>query len=521
MERNHVKHIKDVSWLPFLRQFYICSGETILHFCYGLYFGSPTVFIPQIRKEANTTEIITLQMESWLTSATAYASIPWTIILPIMAYYFGRRAPAFLLWTLVLIGTVIIFYSTTIIEILCGQIIVGILPGAISTISVMIFTEYTSPKYRGVFLTLKVATYFWGILVANAIGTFYYWKNILILMLVCCAMSSTIFFCPESPLWLASKGRFDECIKVHRWLNGQDAVSENELLCLIKLHKIKLSNINRNESKTNFFMKFIQIIKRKTIYKPILFTSLTSLLLICSGKLACSAYAIPIFKKITTSEKAAYNGMLILDVFAVLGMYVGCALSKYFKRKAVLICTSLIGAMSLFILSCYLYLVKYSTITLNQYLTITLLTIFSTVISIGPIVLVPCIYGELAPIKYRSIYFTLNSIILSILIGSTIKIAPFLFRYAQMYIVFLVFGFATCILVLLVYKYLPETKDRSLSEIQQLIEGSVTEIQKEKADVDLHTTYVCNGTPCEGDCRDENFAIQGRHIDLLINNRNI
>ncbi|XP_050667315.1 glucose transporter GlcP-like isoform X5 [Leptidea sinapis] len=518
MENNHVNEIKDVSWLPFLRQFYICSGETILHFCYGLYFGAPTVFIPQIRKEANKTEVITLEMESWLTSTTAYSSIPWTIILSIMAYYFGRRAPAFLLWTLVFIGTVIIFYSTTIIEILCGQIIVGILPGAVSTISVMIFTEYTSPKYRGVFLTLKVATYFWGVLVANAIGTFFYWKNIVILMLVCCAMSSTIFFCPESPLWLASKGRFDECIKVHRWLNGHDAVSENELLCLIKLNKVKQSNLNRNLSKTNFFMKFFQIIKRKTIYKPILFASLTSLLFICTGKLACFAYAIPIFKEITTSEVAAYNGLLILDIFAVLGMYVGCALSKYIKRKAALICTSLMGAMSLFILSCYLYLVKYSIIILNQYLTITLLTTFSTLISIGPIVLVPCIHGELAPIKYRSIYFTLNSIILSILMGTTIKIAPFLFGYAEMYIVFLYFGFATCIVVLLVYKYLPETKDRSLSEIQRLIEGSVTEIQKVKADVDLHTTNVFNGTAGEDVCRGENFAIQDQRIELLIDN---
>ncbi|VVC91957.1 unnamed protein product [Leptidea sinapis] len=65
-EESGPKDNRKMSWLPFLRQAYICSGETILHFCFGLYFGAPTVFIPQIRKEANKTEAISLEMESWL-----------------------------------------------------------------------------------------------------------------------------------------------------------------------------------------------------------------------------------------------------------------------------------------------------------------------------------------------------------------------------------------------------------------------------------------------------------------------
>ncbi|VVC91956.1 unnamed protein product [Leptidea sinapis] len=214
----------------------------------------------------------------------------------------------------------ILFYSTTITEIIICQVIIGVLPGAIVTVSIMIYTEYTSPKYRGVFLTVKAATFFWGIWVANVIGAFFYWKNIAIVMFVCCALSSTIFFWPESPMWLASKGRFDECALVHRWLNGHDPGSEKELSSLIKLHKAKLSNVNEKKSIKNEFRKYMEAIKMKTFYKPILLSVLTGLLYICSGKLACSAYAITIIKKITTSEEAAYNGMLILDGFTILGI---------------------------------------------------------------------------------------------------------------------------------------------------------------------------------------------------------
>lgn len=35
-------------------------------FLYGLCIGAPTMFIPQIRKEANNTDIITDDMASWL-----------------------------------------------------------------------------------------------------------------------------------------------------------------------------------------------------------------------------------------------------------------------------------------------------------------------------------------------------------------------------------------------------------------------------------------------------------------------
>lgn len=47
-------------------QLLICSGVWTSVFLYGLSVGAPTVFIPQIRREANSTEVITTNMASWL-----------------------------------------------------------------------------------------------------------------------------------------------------------------------------------------------------------------------------------------------------------------------------------------------------------------------------------------------------------------------------------------------------------------------------------------------------------------------
>nr|XP_049693313.1 uncharacterized protein LOC126053906 [Helicoverpa armigera] len=42
------------SWKPFLRQLYVCTVCSSLYFVLGLCFGAPTVYVPQMRKEANS-----------------------------------------------------------------------------------------------------------------------------------------------------------------------------------------------------------------------------------------------------------------------------------------------------------------------------------------------------------------------------------------------------------------------------------------------------------------------------------
>lgn len=53
-------------------QLLVCSGVWTSMFLYGLGVGAPTVYIPQIRKEANSTSIITDEMASWLCKNIIY-----------------------------------------------------------------------------------------------------------------------------------------------------------------------------------------------------------------------------------------------------------------------------------------------------------------------------------------------------------------------------------------------------------------------------------------------------------------
>ncbi|XP_023946477.2 facilitated trehalose transporter Tret1-like [Bicyclus anynana] len=406
---------------------------------------------------------------------SAYSAIPCAIFLPMIAFRFGRKICLILVGLDILIANIIFYCSTGIIQLIISQASLGIHTASLLSITVMVMSEYTSPKYRGIFLTLKAATFFWGIWVSNAIGTFFHWKNIGILIFVCDTYNliSFFFFC-ESPYWLATKGRFDECTEVHRWLKGTNEDSENELDKLIVSQKDHL-NLKKNafskQTKHGHIIKFLKVIISKEFYKPLVFASLPVFLYYFSGKIACAVYALDIIKKITSSEQMAYEGMLILDGVTVVGMYIGCAICRFISRRKQLILFSSAGVSFLYILSIYLYLIKFNTISGNYYVSLFLLMGFSISICCGPIILAAACSAELAPLRYRSYFVCCLAILTNTVLATTLKISPFLFKNFGMHGTFLFYGISANVFLCIIYKYMPETKDKTIQEIQESITG--------------------------------------------------
>ncbi|KOB72864.1 Sugar transporter [Operophtera brumata] len=352
------------------------------------------------------------------------------------------------------------------------------------TLSVIVVTEYTSPKYRGAFLAFKSATLFWGIWVANAMGTFFYWKYIPLLGIFLSIFCFTVLFWPESPQWLASKGRFEECVSAHRWLRGTDSKAEKELKQLIQSQTDSIKSC-KEIPKDNI----VKLFSRKEFYKPMLLSVLMMMQHHLSGKVVCMVYSIDIIRKITDSESAAYTGMLILDGVTVTGMYFGCYLSKILKRRQLLFSTCAVAILCLFILSLYLYLVDLKVITENRVLTISLFTIFSLSISCGPMILSTSIYGELTPLRYKSSCTMISALVFVILTSTLLKLFPLIVRTINMSGVFLIYAISSLIVSSILFKYLPETKDRTLQEIEDIFSNKKM-TEEEKGNTHVNTTQI-------------------------------
>ncbi|KAF9418574.1 hypothetical protein HW555_004622 [Spodoptera exigua] len=394
-----------ISWTLFLRQLFVVGGVWTIYFVLGLCYGAPNVIIPQIRREANSTEAVT--------SIHGYAALPWILILPILSRRFGRKVPFVILCINTLIGYVVFYFSTSTIILLISEIMQGMLIGSNMTLLIVVVTEYTSPRYRGIFMTVKSTIFFWGVWIANATGTFSHWKNIAIIAFICSILSLTAFFWPESPSWLALNGRFEECAESHYWLKGYDKDSENELENLIQSQKEYIARCKKKEGSSKRFKNILETISTKAFYKPLLLSMTVMSLYNFSGKFVCSMYSIELIKKITKSESTAYTGMLILEAVTIFSMQIGCVLSNC-----------------------------------------------------GPMILACSVYGELTPLRYRSSSLPTLAIFSEILMASVLKVSPYIFKYFELHGAFLFYGVTASVFAFLLYKYLPESKDKTLQEIE-------------------------------------------------------
>ncbi|KAJ8724403.1 hypothetical protein PYW08_015877 [Mythimna loreyi] len=463
------KHAKFL-WQPFLRQLYVCTVCTSIYFVLGLCFGAPTVLIPQLKKEANLTGKVTMtdDMASWLSSVLGYSSMPWVIILPILTQYIGRKIPFLIVTVLTIVSFIVFYCSTSALHILISQLLQGVTLASNMTVLIVIIVEYSSPRYRGVFMMIESSIFFWGVWIANLTGTFSHWRNIAIIAFVCCLYSLTAVIMPESPSWLAMNGKFEECAKAHHWLKGYDKDSEEELESLIKSQKEYLRKCASRAKSTSWYKLRIvkETVTAKGFHQPLLLSMAVMSLYHFSGKLVCSMYAVVLITQITANESAAYTGMLILDAVTILGMQVGCVLSKILNRRTLLLSSSALGIMFLFTISLYLYLINLKVIVENNIVSIVLLTSFSVAITCGPMIMPSTIFGELIFLRYKSSSLLILTLFSEMLMATVLKLSPLISATLTLPGAFLFYGISSSIFAFILYKYLPETKDKTLQEIE-------------------------------------------------------
>lgn len=391
------------------------------------------------------------------------------IIMIAIAHFMGRKFTMAILAINIFICSTLTYFSKTVLHLFVSQIIIGPIFSSLTSVMLLILTEYSSPKYRGIFSTIKAAMLYWGVWVANAIGLFTHYKYIGLVGIFCSIYCLIIIFIiPESPYWLAFRRRYDECAVAHRWLKGTDEDAEKELEILIKTQKENVKNEDSVKSLRKYLVNCFRAIKQPDIYKPLILSFLVTSINKFSGKMVFAVYAVEMMKKSTKNQSSVLNGVLIIDGFTVFAMYVGAGLSKILKRRTLLLSTSITSTVLLFIMSFYLYLIKYSVIPENDNIIIAMLIVYSVAICCGPMILATAISSELLPINNRSFCVFIYSLVTLAMFSTVVKVSPYLFNSIGFCGIDLVFGICSTIIIILVYKYVPETKDRTLQEIADM-----------------------------------------------------
>lgn len=375
---------------------------------------------------------------------------------------FGRKLAQLIGCIPFIIGWILIAIATNLTLLLIGRFLTGFCVGWLGASVFVYIAEISDPKYRGLLLACTSLGISTGILVAHLLGTFITWS---MTAAVCTTLPLLSFIVqvlsPESPSWLLSKGHIKKAELSFAWLRGCDVDARQEFESML---------LNQNTSSTVGNYAWVNLrtnIRRAAFIKPLLILSGFVFIMQFSGVNAVTFYSVTIFKQTFGLGYNEYTVMLMVDVVRVVMSAVACVLLRHVGRRPLAIFSAVGTATTLLSLSGFLWLAKTSAALQSMYwIPLVLLIGYICFISVGLVPVPWCMIGELFPLSLRGLGSGLTSSFCFLVFFVVVKTGPALFNNCGADGTFLLYGLVALIGVVFFAIFLPETKNRTLQEIE-------------------------------------------------------
>lgn len=348
-----------------------------------------------------------------------------------------------------------------------GRIFIGFSTGGAHLSGLLVISEYTSPANRGMFLNLKTTATLFGSGVIHFLGNFMHWRTITLMALI---PQVTAFLMaltwPESPAWLATKKRYEKCEEEFYWLRGQDEKAVLEVTELIEQQKKRFSQPGFKMSIVRKILNFLRKFTQKSFLKPFIIGWFGTLLMEASGRHFFPTYALQIMKDLIHTDTLLYYYTMGVDLIVIISNAFSSFLVRVTTRRFLLFSTGISSFVVLSCLSIYLYLVSIDVLAKDRpILMMSLLIAFFFLANLGCSPLPLTFHGELFPLIHREAGTVAISAISSLSLTLVLKMTPYLLKFTQIYGTFAIFGIIMAGTLLILYFILPETKDRTMQEI--------------------------------------------------------
>ncbi|CAD0206304.1 unnamed protein product [Chrysodeixis includens] len=462
---------------PFLRQLLAVSGVVLYMIGTGANIAFPGVLLQQLRAPDSALKL-TAEHESWIASILGLALISGIVVAPFSLQKLGRKLTNQLSSLPALGGWALLVTAKGPTALLVSRSLQGFGMGIQAAAAPVSIAEYSAPKHRGAFLATIAFSFATGMLIAHIFGTILYWRSaglacgsVYALSLILVTLS------PETPPYLASRGLNEQCRKAFHWFRGYDANAEKELEILLNSQK-KVTGTRRGSR----WQEYRKIVRLPEFYKPTNIMMFMFVLFQVSGMTVVPSYTVPMMEEVSAGAIDANVSMLMVDVVRFVTAVLSCVVVNKLNRRTVLFIGIIVSVVSLVITSTLLYLRDFGYIPEEfKWVPVipTLVYIFGKTLGILPIPW--AIAGEIFPLAFRSLGSGISGMFLSIMFFVVVKTAPFSFDQIGVSGTFLVYAFCVAVCGVFLYFLLPETKGKTLYEIECHFKG----IKDDAAQIEL------------------------------------
>lgn len=396
------------------------------------------------------------------------AGIPGFLISSLLMDLYGRKITHGLVILPAVVGWLMVYFSNDVTVLMTGRFLGGLSSAATVSLGAIVIGEYTSPEYRGVFLYLKNASVCMGAMFIHVISRFLHWRTISLVALTPLLLALLIVYSwPESPAWLLSKQKYDKSEKAFYWLRGNSEASRREITETIKAQKERMAKpkikLTYSEKISDFFKKFTQ----KDFVKPVFIMVLATIVLEMSGRHIFPAYLLHIMTEMTGETSQSFYYTLGSDIIITASALFASALVKMMNRRTLLFSTGFAAFGVLMAVCTYLFLEARGIIPGERpWIPMSMLVLYFILANLGCAPIPLALVGEVFPLSHRGAGLALSGVWISICLMGGLKSTPHLIDSIKVYGFFAVYGIIMGVSLFILYFIMPETKDRTLQEIE-------------------------------------------------------
>ncbi|XP_050346330.1 facilitated trehalose transporter Tret1-like isoform X1 [Nymphalis io] len=413
---------------------------------------------------------ITDEQSSWVVSLAALGALPGCYLGKELSDRTGRRLTVLSAPLPGFLGALIILYTKSPILMCLARVLMGIANGITAVVTMIYLTEIADKDIRGSLGMLVQVMNNLGSLVIYSVGPFVSYTILNLIVLSLSLFYGLIcFWVPESPYYYLANGRLAEAKKEFMIIKGtKDELWVNEQIDVMRAH-VQENMENKTTLKELTKMKY-----RRTIY----IIAGLKLLQYMTGSLAIQSYVEIIFRHNTSISGPLVS---ILYGFVQLGAGISATfLSRYYGRRILLFISTLGVAVSLTLVGIYFFLLTSINVSPDIMSSLWLLPIigvlsFNILYAVGLGNIPYILQAELFPINVKTLASSLATMMACILNFIVTKLYQSVKDMFGIYTVFWLFASIAYMGVFFTYFFVPETKGKTLEEVQDNIQNDEVE----------------------------------------------
>lgn len=400
---------------------------------------------------------------SWIGSAAGLGAAVMCVAIGTIINLIGRKLTMLLLVIPFVIGWALVTWPNGIAMLMVGRVLLGISGGAFCVTAPTYTGEIAQKEIRGTLGSYFQLMLTVGILFVYAVGS---GVNVFTLNIICLVIpivfGAVFLFMPETPLYLVSKNRNEEAIKSLKWLRGSEYDYSAELTELQDDHNERLAAK----------VSIIGALTRKASIKALIISIGLMFFQQMSGINAVIFYTGFIFNAANTGIDPSI-ATIIVGVMQVIATFVASMVVDKLGRRILLLISVSVMAICTILLGIFFYLADLNNGSVDNlgWLPIVSLSIFIIMFSIGFGPIPWLILGELFAPDVKGIAASISGALNWVLAFIITKTFTNIREAIGIGETFWLFSGLSVLGIVFVFFVVPETKGKSLVEIQKMLAG--------------------------------------------------